>query len=97
VMNDEFMPLVNECYDQAHERNPALVGTLALDIDLAGAEDVGTIIESVEPTPRLNELVDAELIECVRQSAFSIQLPMPTKGGRVGRQLTLSFGEADTE
>jgi hypothetical protein len=97
VLNHEFMPFVRECYDQAHERNPALRGMLAVSLELAGAEELGTIIEAVEPASAINELADEELIECVRQSAFSLQLPMPLKSGRASRQLTMHFGEAQPE
>jgi hypothetical protein len=93
VLNHEFMPLVGECYDLAHERDPRLRGMLAVSIQLAGAEELGTIIDALEPVEGLNEIKDPELIECVRQSAFTIQLPMPLKSGRVGRQLTIPFGD----
>jgi hypothetical protein len=93
VINHELMPLVSECFDQASERNPKLRGTLAFNVELAGAEELGGIIETVEPAPDRNQLQDDELIECVRQSAFSIQLPAPTKSGRTSRQLTIPFGE----
>ncbi len=98
VINHEFMPLVGECYDQARERNPRLRGMLAVNIELAGAEDVGgSIIETVEEATDLNELHDDELIECVRQSAFSIQLPAPIKSGRTARQLTMPFGDPEPD
>ncbi len=93
VLNHELMPLVGECYDQARERNPRLRGMLAVNVELAGAEEVGSIIEAVEEAQDINELEDEELIECVRQSAFSIQLPVPTKSGRTSRQLTMPFGD----
>jgi hypothetical protein len=51
VMNREFVPLVEAGYDQAHERNPNLRGMLAISLELAGAEELGTIIESAEPAP----------------------------------------------
>jgi hypothetical protein len=93
VINHELMPLVSECFDQASERDPKLRGTLALNVELAGTEELGGIIETVEPAQDRNQLQDDELIECVRQSAFSIQLPAPTKSGRTSRQLTIPFGD----
>jgi hypothetical protein len=95
VLNHEFMPLVRECYDRAHERNPLLRGLLAVSLELAGAEELGTIVTAVEPAVDRNQLADDELIECVRQSAFSIQLPMPLKSGYVSRQLTMRFGDPE--
>lgn len=96
ILSQELMPMVQECYEHAHERNPKLGGMLALNVELAGAEGFGTIIESVEPASDLNQLEDDELIDCVRQSAFSLQLPQPLKSGRAARQLTMPFGEPAT-
>lgn len=93
VLNHELIPLVDGCQDQARERDPRLSGMLALDVKLAGAEAVGGIIETLEPAPDLNQIADAELIECVRQSAFSIQLPAPTKSGRSELQLTIPLDD----
>lgn len=89
VLNHEFIPLVDDCYDQARERNPRLRGMLALTVELAAAEDVGSIFETVEPAQDRNQIHDEELIDCVRQSAFSIQLPAPVKSGRTSLQLTI--------
>jgi hypothetical protein len=93
VLNHEFIPLVAECYDQALERKPRLRGMLAVNLELADAEEVGSIIETVQPAPDRNQIDDEELIECVRQSAFSIELPMPATSGRRGLQLTIPLGE----
>jgi hypothetical protein len=93
VLNHELMPLVGECVDQARERDPKLGGMLAVSIELAAAEEVGAIIEAVEGADGENEVHDDELIECVRQSAFTIELPMPVEDGRTSRQLTIPIGD----
>ena len=76
VINRELMPMVGQCVDEAHERNPRLHGMLGLSVQLASAEGVGSIFETVEPTAT-NEVNDAEMIDCIRQSAFTISLPAP--------------------
>jgi hypothetical protein len=76
VVNRELMPMVADCVDHAQERNPRLHGMLALGVKLASAEGVGTIFEAVEPGAT-NEVGDLELIDCIRQSAFTIELPKP--------------------
>lgn len=76
VINRELMPMVGQCVDEAHERNPRLRGMLGLSVKLASAEGVGSIFESVEPT-ETNEVQDAEMIDCIRQSAFTLSLPKP--------------------
>ncbi len=76
VINRELMPMVAQCVDEAHERNPGLHGMLALGVKLASAEGVGSIFEAVEPGAT-NEVADPAMIDCIRQSAFTISLPMP--------------------
>lgn len=92
VINHELIPLVSDCHQQALERQPRLQGMLALGVKLAGAEEIGEIIEAVEAAPG-NEVDDAELVECVRQSAFSIRLPAPRKSGRGDFLMTIPLGD----
>jgi hypothetical protein len=87
---------VDECHEQALERNPRLGGMLALSVRFASAEGIGGIIESVEPGPD-NQLKDDELIECVRQSAFSIELPAPSTGRDSDRYLTIPLQARETD
>lgn len=70
-LNKELMPLVSECIDQARARNPRLHGLLALAMNVAPTEN-HKIIVSVKPGPG-NQVEDAELFECIRESSFSIE------------------------
>jgi hypothetical protein len=91
IMNHELIPMVRQCFDEARQRKPHLHGMLAVDIKLAGAEGVGSIIESLEPDAK-TEISDPELIDCIRQSAFSIQLPPPRADRNDRGMLTIPFG-----
>jgi hypothetical protein len=91
ALNHELMPMVSQCLEQAQERDPRLKGMLALEVHFASAEDLGSIIETVEPAP-INDLADAELIECVRQSAFTLELPVPSSDLRAEGMLTVPHG-----
>jgi hypothetical protein len=66
---------------------------LALSVKFASAEGVGSIIEDVEPEVR-SELSDAELLNCVRQSAFTIDFPESMADKRGGGVLTIPVGNA---
>jgi hypothetical protein len=63
---------------------------LAIEVKLAGADGIGSIIETVEPAPG-NDIGDPELFDCVRQSAFSVDLPTPAANGASERLLTIPF------
>jgi hypothetical protein len=70
-LNKELMPLVDECIDQAKARNPRLHGTLALSMTVAPTDN-HKIIVSVTPA-RGNQIDDPELLECIRESSFSVE------------------------
>lgn len=99
ALNEQFLPLVDQCFDQAKERGVRGHGMIALEVKFAGAEDVGRIIESVEPGSE-NAVHDPELIDCLRQSAFTVDLPAPTEASTSEAMLTIPFegapGDAGT-
>ncbi len=90
VMNEDLMPLADECYALARETQPELAGLLELDFELIGDEDIGGVVENVEPGQN-NQLVNPVLIECMRESILSTTLPAPPEGGRDEIMLSLRF------
>ena len=91
VMNEELMPLADECYALARNENPELEGLLVLDIDIIGDEEIGGLVETVEPG-EANELVDPILLECMRESLFATELPEPQESGRDAISLSMPLG-----
>ena len=94
VMNEELMPLADECYALARDTNPELEGLLVLDIDIIGDEEIGGVIEAVRPG-EANELVDPILLECMRESLFATTLPQPEESGRDAISLSMPLGPDD--
>jgi hypothetical protein len=88
VMNEDLMPLVDECYALARETQPELTGMLVLDVEMIGDEDIGGVVETVAPGQG-NELVDPGLMECVQESLLSTTLPPPPEGGKDSIALSL--------
>lgn len=88
VMNEDLMPLVDECYALVRASKPDLKGNLKLDVELIGDQELGGVIESIERRHD-SELTDPALDECVRESMFSITLPPPPAGGRDAISLDL--------
>jgi hypothetical protein len=92
VMNEDLMPLVDECYALARATQPALTGMLVLDVEMIGDEELGAVVESVVPGQG-NEVADPSLIECVQESLLSTTLPPPPNGGRDAISLSLRLDE----
>ncbi|MEM9454824.1 MAG: hypothetical protein AAGF11_11640 [Myxococcota bacterium] len=88
VMNEDLMPLADECYELALEEQPDLEGMLAVELDIIGEEEIGGVVESVQPAED-NELSHPTLVECVRESILATTLPPPEQGGRDEIMLSL--------
>lgn len=88
VMNEDLMPLVDECYELARASKPGLKGNLKLDVEILGDEELGGVIESIERRED-SGLTDPALDECVRESMLSVTLPPPPAGGRDAISLDL--------
>ena len=91
VLSEDLLPLVHECETLAREHHPDLAGLLNLNVEILGDEDIGGVIDSLEPAPD-NEVVDPGLLECVRESLLSTTLPPPEQGGRDAMMLSLRIG-----
>jgi hypothetical protein len=85
-LNDELMPLANECIEQAEARAPRLSGMLD--------EELGAVVDVAEPAPTSN-VMDPLLFECIRESAFSLTLEPPLTTGREKFEITLQVGPQD--
>ncbi len=90
AVSKDLMPLADECYEAAVERDPTLAGMMDINLEVVGDEDVGGIVESFELGDE-NEIRDAEMIECIRETTLSTLFPAPKDTGRRGARLTLKF------
>jgi hypothetical protein len=91
ALNQELMPLADECIEQAGERNPELRGMLALELELVADAELGAVIDAAG-YPATNEVHDPELLDCIRETALSTSLPPPPEGGREAFMLTMPIG-----
>jgi hypothetical protein len=92
VLSEEIMPLVDECLEAADDRGAELGGMLAVGMEIVADPEEGGIVDSAEISAR-NEVEDAELLQCVRQSVLSAILPAPEDGGRDQLEITIRTGE----
>lgn len=93
AVNRELLPLAQECIDAAIEREPALRGALAIEIDAIADAEVGAVVDRVE-FPADNGVHQAELLECLRESSLSMALPPPPAGGRAAFVISMPVGDA---
>lgn len=96
VMNEDLMPLADECYELALEEQPDLEGMLVMQLEIIGEEEIGGVVDSVQPASD-NELSHPTLVECVRESILATTLPPPEQGGRDGIMLSLRLSPDNVE
>jgi hypothetical protein len=94
-LNHDFMPLVDECIEQARVRLPELAGVVSIELETVADEELGGIVESVRKAPH-SEIHDPELLECISETALSMVLPPPPEGGREGLVIEMRI-EPDSE
>jgi hypothetical protein len=87
-LNHDFMPLADECIEQARARRPELEGMIAIGLDTVADAELGGIVEAVTVQPQ-NEVDDAELLECLSQTALSMILPPPPESAREQFEITM--------
>lgn len=95
-LQDDVMPLADECYEQAQERVPALAGALNLRFEILGDEDVGGLVESVDLAEG-SDITDVEMIECMRETLLSTIFPAPDDSGSTAVELSLRFAPEEPE
>lgn len=90
TINDDLMPLADECYEQARETDPELTGMLDINFQVIADEDIGGLVDAVD-LGRENEIENEALVECVRETILSTIFPSPNETGEQGVRLTLRF------
>jgi hypothetical protein len=90
TVNDDFMPLAEECYEHALEDAPDLAGMLDMNVSVIADEEIGGLVESAELGAQ-NEIAHPGMTECIRETMLSTIFPPPDESGRAEVRLTLRF------
>ncbi len=75
-LSGDLMPLIDECYANARERDPNLGRAADVFVDVVADEHEGGIIEAAE-LGHDSDIKDPTFIECIRESVLSTQVPLP--------------------
>lgn len=92
----ELVPLFAECYELAREDDDSLAGRLVMEMTIGGEEEVGGVIERAAIADD-SELHHPVLDECVRETAYTVELPAPDGGGQVEVRYPLTFSPDDPD
>ncbi|MBK8240826.1 MAG: hypothetical protein IPK74_35350 [Deltaproteobacteria bacterium] len=97
LLHEDFIPLADECFTAAQERQPGLAGMFEIEFDVLADPDLGAVVDTIEVPPTSTQPGgqpwDPELVECMRESAYSLSFPPPPEGGRDQFMVSLRLGE----
>jgi len=89
------LPLLKECYQQGLDRRTVKNGEVTFKLALAGAPDVGTLVDSAELDGDPAFLADAELSQCLQETLMSVELPPMKDGSELRAEVKMSFSDDD--
>ena len=82
-IRDDYMPLAKDCYRQGLKKHPDLEGKLVVKLRIVGTKNTGGLVDWVETANEENTLDDADVIECLKQSMYSVSFEPPPDDGYV--------------
>ncbi len=88
MLNEDLMPMVDECYGMARGTEPELEGLLTVEFEIISDQDIGSVVESVTLADS-SELRGPALVECIQQSVLSLSWPRSEQSGRDAISLSL--------
>ena len=89
-VREDLVPLAIECYNSVLEVDPEFGGRLVLEFDILGDEDVGGIVDDVQPGAGTDPM-PPDFVECMSESMMTVTMPPPEGGGRVHVTYPLLF------
>ncbi len=92
-----LLPLLAECYTHALERDPKLAGELVVHFDIVGEPEVGGSVDGSEIVTEGSTITDPEMLECVRETMYGLELAAPPAGGIVSITYPFAFAPDDGE
>jgi hypothetical protein len=90
-IHDDYMPLAKDCYQQGLKKHPELAGKLVVSLRIVGTKNTGGLVDWVETASEANTLDDADVIECLKQSMYSVTFDPPPDDGYVTVTVPMNF------
>ncbi len=91
-IREDYIPLAKDCYEQGLKKNPKLAGKIVADFSIVGNKNVGGIIDEVAfDRDGGTTLGDPDVLECLKQSLYSVTFEPPPDDGKVTVTYPISF------
>lgn len=96
-IRDDYIPLARDCYQQGLKKNPTLAGRLVASFRIVGTKGTGGLVDWVDTASEENTLDDADVIECLKQSMYSVTFDPPPNDGVVTVTYPLTFSNVEPD
>lgn len=95
----DILPLLTECYTEGLARWPGLGGDVLVDFTIEGEPDIGAVISDSKIDPFRSSIQDPEVLECIQETMYALQIDPPAEGSsvRVVYRFTFRPGEPSGE
>ena len=87
----DYLPLAKDCYRQGLAKNPSLGGRLVTSFRIVGTKGTGGLIDWVDMSSEENTLDDRDVLECLKQSLYSVTFDPPPNDGTVTVTYPMTF------
>jgi hypothetical protein len=93
-IQEDLLPIAQECYESALEDDPKLGGKLIMKFTIVGDEEVGGVVDEADVDPS-SDLKHPALGECMRESMLSLSFAPPEDGGTVSVTYPFEFSSKE--
>ncbi len=90
-IRDDYYPLAKDCYERGLKKNPKLAGKLVASFRIVGTKNTGGLVDWVDTASEDNTLDDREVLECMKQSLYSVTFDPPPHDGVVTVTYPIEF------
>lgn len=90
----ELLPMIQECYEEGLERVPDLEGTITVHFTIDGEPEVGGVIGESSIVDSDTTLTDRQVLDCVQETMYGIEIQPPTGGGIVNVTYPFAFSRS---
>ena len=96
-IRDDYYPLAKDCYERGLKKNPKLAGKLVASFRIVGTKNTGGLVDWVDTSSEDNTLDDREVLECMKQSLYSVTFDPPPHDGVVTVTYPIEFSPDDRD
>jgi hypothetical protein len=82
VVQQQFLPLGRQCYQNLLSKNPGAAGTFEVDFRIVGDRKIGGVVDQAN-VGDASDMAEPDFVKCMTESMMSVTFDAPPGGGQV--------------